>query len=71
MHDQRNPDRAILGMLMDHATQRPWSEDEIEREVGSGARQSLDALHGAGLIHRLGGFAWATRAALAADQLAA
>ena len=69
MHDQPNPDRAILGMLVDPGAQRPWSEDEIEREVGSGATDCLNMLYGAGLIHRLGGFVWASRAALTADGI--
>ena len=69
MHDQPNPDRAILGMLVDRDAQRPWSEDEIEREVGSGAKDCLNVLYAAGLIHRLGGFVWATRAALVADEI--
>jgi hypothetical protein len=58
-------------MLVDRDAQRPWSEDEIEREVGGGARDCLNILHGAGLVHRLGGFVWASRAALVADEIAA
>jgi hypothetical protein len=69
MHDQPNPDRAILGMLVASDAQRPWSEDEIEREVGSGAKDCLNLLYGAGLIHRLDGFVWASRAALLADEI--
>lgn len=69
MHDQPNPDRAMLGVLLDRDAQRPWSEDEIEREIGSGATDCLNTLYAAGLIHRLGGFVWATRAALVADEI--
>ena len=71
MHDQPNPDRAILGMLVDRDAQRPWSEDEIERETGSGTKDCLHVLYAAGLIHRFGGFVWASRAALVADEIAA
>ncbi|HEY1687897.1 MAG TPA: hypothetical protein VGF95_03435 [Solirubrobacteraceae bacterium] len=63
-------DRAILGMMLDSADQRPWSVDEVEREVGERVDDSLSRLYGAGLIHRLEGFVWATRAALAADEIA-
>lgn len=64
-------DAAILGLLLDKAAQRPWSVDEIAREIGH-VNDTLDALarlHGAGLLHRCGGFAWTTRAALAADAI--
>lgn len=64
-------EKAILGMLLDHDAQRPWSVDEIAREIGDD-NDTLDALarlHGAGLLHRCGEFAWATRAALAADAI--
>jgi len=62
-------DSAILGCLRRQAEQRPWSVDEITREIGSDTTDSLNRLYGAGLIHRLDGFVWATRAAIAADDL--
>ncbi len=71
MHNQPSPDRALLGVLVDSAQQRPWSVDEIEREIGSGTTDCLDMLYAAGLIHRLDGFVWATRAALVSDEIAA
>jgi hypothetical protein len=71
MHDQPNPDRAVLGILLDRDAQRPWSESEIEREIGSSTADCLNMLHGAGLIHRLCGFVWATRAALVSDEIGA
>jgi hypothetical protein len=71
MHSQPNPDRALLGVLVDSNQQRPWSIDEIEREIGSDATDCLDMLYAAGLIHRLDGYVWATRAALVADEIAA
>jgi hypothetical protein len=63
-------DHVILGLLISDGSQRPWSVREVEREVGSGAVDSLARLYGAGLIHRLDSFAWATRAALIADAMA-
>jgi hypothetical protein len=62
----------ILCLLMDHDEQRPWSFDEVAREVGDriATTDALARLHAAGLIHRLDGFVFATRAALRADQIA-
>jgi hypothetical protein len=55
-------DSAILGLLIDSDVQRPWSRDEIDREIGGDTTDSLNRLYGAGLIHRLQGFVWVTRA---------
>jgi hypothetical protein len=59
-------------MLIDREEQRPWSVDEIAREIGDPG-ETIDALahlYGGGLIHRCGEFAWATRAALRAEEVA-
>jgi hypothetical protein len=37
------------------------------REIGRQARGSLDRLNGAGVLHSVHGFVWATRAAVVAD----
>ena len=78
MPDQRTPaeregvtDSAILGLLMLEASHRPWAVDEIAREMRRDVTDSLNRLYGAGLIHRLDGFVWATRAAVTADAIAA
>jgi len=81
MQDQRTPDlkqhdaqveQAILMLLLDKDEQRPWSIRELELEIGDrlATEDSLGRLQGAGLVHRCGEFAWATRAALRADELA-
>ncbi len=62
-------DHAIVLLLLDPEAQRPWSEQELEREIGSDVTDSLTRLHAVGLIHRLKGFVWATRAALAAEAI--
>jgi len=62
-------DAAILCLLIDVDATRPWSFDEIAREMGVNPTDSLNRLYGGGLIHRLGGFAWATRAAVIADEI--
>jgi hypothetical protein len=81
MQDERTPgaiqepdevEQAVFMLLTAHDDQRPWSVREIELEIGDpvGVADSLAHLHSAGLIHRCGEFAWATRAALRADRLA-
>lgn len=62
-------DAGVLGLILGRDAQRPWSKDEIDREVGHDAIDSLNRLYGAGLIHRLNGFVWATRAAIMADEI--
>lgn len=78
MHDQRSPaeaddqnDAAVLSLLLDLDAQRPWSIDEVAREIGDSlaVTDSLARLHGAGLVHRLGGFVFATRAAQRGTEL--
>jgi len=81
MHDQSThplllpdaaTDGAIMTMLLDSDAQRPWTFAEIVREIGNdiAVTDSLGRLYGGGLIHRLDGFVFATRAALRSDQLA-
>ncbi len=62
-------DGGIIGLLVDVDATRPWSFDEIEREMGFNPTDNLNRLYGGGLIHRLGGFVWATRAAVMADEI--
>jgi hypothetical protein len=70
--EDQNADGNILLWLTLDDTQRPWSVDEIIREYGDrgNAIDALARLHGVGLIHRMGEFVWATRAALRADEIA-
>jgi hypothetical protein len=67
----RNADGNILCWLTDGDAQRPWSVDEIVREYGdhADAVDALARLYGTGLIHRLGEYVWATRAAIHADAI--
>jgi hypothetical protein len=78
--EQRIPDHvdeeaqaewAVLNLLIDQDEQRPRSEDEIIRERGNrvDALDAIDRLHSAGLIHRNGGFLFATRAAIRFSQI--
>ena len=80
MYDQPNPspaaddetiDSGILDLLLRADESRPFSVDEVVREIGhKSATDGLARLYGAGLVHRLDGFVWATRAAIKSDQLA-
>ena len=78
MHSQPTPtiierdaqtDSALLMVLLDETSHRPWSVDEIAREMGEDPTDSLRRLYGGGLIHRLDGFVWASRAAALADEI--
>jgi hypothetical protein len=64
-------DSAILELLMEETSHRPWAVEEIAREMGDPVRtaDSLARLYGGGLIHRHDGFVWATRAAAMADDI--
>jgi predicted transcriptional regulator len=78
MHDEPTPtvierdaqeDSAILGLLTLETSHRPWAVEEIAREMRRDVTDSLNRLDGGGLIHRLDGFVWATRAAVMADEI--
>jgi hypothetical protein len=66
---ERSVDCAILGLLINLETHRPWSVEEITREIGEETTDSLNRLYGAGLINRLDGFVWASRAAVVAEEI--
>ena len=69
--DERRTDQAMLALLLTPEEQRPWSLDEVAKEMGEkiDTVDSLARLHAAGLIHRCGEFVFAARAALIAERL--
>jgi hypothetical protein len=70
---EQNTDGTILLLLTLNDAQRPWSVEEVIRELGSrnNAIDAIARLHGVGLIHRTSDdFVWATRAAIRADEIA-
>jgi hypothetical protein len=68
---EQHIDMLILKMLLDKHAQRPWTVEEIEREldIPEEASDSLGRLARAGLIHRLDGFVFASRTAIRAHAL--
>jgi hypothetical protein len=71
LRDAGVADAGIFERLTRPDEQRPWSVGELVLELGSriDVEDALTRLHGTGLVHRCGEFAWATRAALAADAI--
>jgi hypothetical protein len=61
----------ILLRLLLADEQRPWSVQEVEREIGNplATMDALTRLHASGLIHRCGNFVFATRAAVRGHEL--
>ena len=67
----RRSESAILGLLLDPEAQRPWAVDELVREIGDqlAITDALVRLRAAGLVHRLDGFVFASRAALRSHEI--
>jgi hypothetical protein len=63
---------AILGLLLNFEAGSLWSVDEIVRQLSASRLDAIDglaSLQAAGLIHRVGDFVFATRAASSFDRL--
>lgn len=62
----------IMTLLLVEDEQRPWSTEELIREIGrpTNVADAISSLHAAGLIHRTSdGFVFASRAATHLDGL--
>jgi hypothetical protein len=62
---------AVLGLLLQRDGPGIWSEDELARAVGKpmDVEDAIVRLYGEGLIHRLDGFVFATRAAIHYEKI--
>lgn len=70
--ETRSAEAAILGLLLNFEAGSIWAVDEIVRQLSAPQLDVIDGLgelEAAGLIHRLGDFVFATRAASSFDRL--
>jgi hypothetical protein len=68
----RQAESAILGLLLNFESGSLWSVEEVVRQLSAPRLDVMDglaSLRGAGLIHRVGDFVFATRAASSFDRL--
>jgi hypothetical protein len=69
---QRPAEGAILGLLLNFDSGSLWSVEEVVRQLSASRLEVVDgiaSLEAAGLIHRVGDFVFATRAASSFDRL--
>jgi hypothetical protein len=70
--EQRRAEGAILALLLNFDAGSLWSVEELIRQLSASRLEVIDglaSLHAAGLIHRMGDYVFATRAASTFDQL--
>lgn len=62
---------AVLSRLLEREGPGIWSEQELARAIGTpmDVEDAIVRLHGEGLIHRLDGFVFATRAAIHYEKI--
>lgn len=68
----RQAEGAILGLLLNFEAGSIWAVDELVRQLSAPRVEVIDgltSLEAAGLVHRLEGFVFATRAASSFDRL--
>lgn len=69
---ERQAEGAILALLLDFQAGSLWSVEELIRQLSASRLEVIDglaSLHAAGLVHRIGDYVFATRAASTFDQL--
>jgi hypothetical protein len=70
--EERQAEGAILGLLLNFDAGGLWSVEEVVRQLSASRLEVVDGLAGlqaSGLIHRVGDFVFATRAASSFDRL--
>jgi hypothetical protein len=68
----RQAEGAILGLLLNFDAGSLWSVEEVVRQLSASRLEVIDglaSLQATGLIHRVGDFVFATRAASTFDRL--
>jgi hypothetical protein len=71
-HEQSHVEGAIIALLLSDDHHGLWAREELIREQSATRLETIDALAaltGAGLVHDVGDFVVATRAARHMDQL--
>jgi hypothetical protein len=69
---EKQAEGAILGLLLNFEAGSLWSVEELIRQLSSSRLEVIDglaSLQATGLIHRIGDYVFATRAASSFDQL--
>lgn len=69
---EQHAEAAILGLLLNFDAGSLWSVEEVVGQLSTSRLEVIDglaSLQAAGLIHRLGDFVFATRAASRFDRL--
>jgi hypothetical protein len=69
---ERQAQGAILGLLLNFEAGSMWSVEEVVGQLSASRLEAIDglvSLQAAGLIHRVGDFVFATRAASSFDRL--
>ncbi|MFZ1925583.1 MAG: hypothetical protein WAU42_05515 [Solirubrobacteraceae bacterium] len=72
VEQERQAEGAILALLLNFEAGSLWSVEELNRQLSASRLEVIDglaSLHAAGLIHRIGDYVFATRAASTFDQL--
>ncbi len=70
--ERGSAESAILALLLNFDAGSIWAVDELVRQLSAQRLDVLDGLaelEGAGLVHRLGDFVFASRAASSYDRL--
>ena len=69
---ERQAEGAILALLLNFEAGSLWSVEELDRQLSSSSLEVIDGLvnlQAAGLVHRIGDYVFATRAASTFDRL--
>jgi hypothetical protein len=70
--DRRSAESAILGLLLNFDAGSIWAVEEVVRQLSAPRLEVVDGLaelEAGGLIHRIGDFVFASRAASSFDRL--